>query len=221
MQKSPWLERIASIAGRIVEETRAETATDESNIILWLRRLVSEKASEVRAPIVLNPRIPGNSFRRQKVWLVPSGDDVVEQMMDLLADFGTLPPEPTAMFPCDSSTTSAAVSEMAWRLRRAAKTLDETGQVDVDDPLGKEIIEHRIQSIFLCRDIIVVTRPETLSPQDQEILLAGIGKMTAQADLIHVLDNTDIGGHDRAVCQVGTSSRNFVPYRCNLAPRQD
>ncbi len=174
----------------------------------WLHRLVSEKTANRDAGENLNPPQPrSHGKRRPKVWLVPSDEAVVEQMMDLLADFGTLPPEPTAMFPCDSTTTAAAVSEMVWRLRRAADILDETGQENMQDETGKEKIAKRLQAVFLCPDIIVVTHPETLSPQDQTNLIGGIGELTSDfSNRSFSFRNTDVRKHDRAICKGGVSS---------------
>ena len=109
--------------------------------------------------------------QREKVWLVScepvNGADITMCLMvALLNKVGSFPPMPTAMFPCDSSTTSTAISEMTWRLKQASHILDE-GEKD-DTAL-------RLASIFLCSGMIVVTHPNTLRPQDQDILLAGLG----------------------------------------------
>ena len=145
----------------------------ENEILIWLRRLVSEKCSanqvskrNQRTPEASQTRVHGK--RTPKVWLVPSGEDMMEHMMDLLEEFGTMPPLPTAMFPCDSTTTATAVSEMAWRLRRAADILDDEGQQNRTQ---------LVDSILLCPHIIVVTHPDTLSPRHQEVLLEGIGEL--------------------------------------------
>jgi hypothetical protein len=65
---------------------------------------------------------------------------------------GASPPSPTALFPCDASATSSAINELAWRLKRASSILDEGGQN----------LECRLASVFLCRGVLVVTRPDTL-----------------------------------------------------------
>lgn len=145
----------------------------ENEILSWLRGLVSEKCSAnqvSRRNHCKSESQPtrGHCKRMSKVLLVPSGEDVAEHMMDLLEKFGAMPPLPTAMFPCDSTTTETAVSEMAWQLRRAADILDDEGQ------------QNRIQlvnSILLCPHIIIVTHPDRLSPRFQEVLLEGIGEI--------------------------------------------
>ena len=83
---------------------------------------------------------------------VRTEDVSMTRMVGLLQKFGTGPALPTAMFPCDKSSTSSAIAEMAWRLKRASSMLDEGG----DD------LDSRLASLFLCTGIIVVTRPDTL-----------------------------------------------------------
>ena len=119
-----------------------------------------------------------SQVRRQRVLLVRSnetadGEDITCSMMSLLKKFGPCPPLPTAIFPCDRSTRSSAISEMAWRMRRAS-TILENASTDLS---GDEIngIVHRVASVFLCAGVMVLTRPDTLPLQDQDVLLAGIG----------------------------------------------
>ena len=125
--------------------------------------------------------------RREKVWLIScemavnSEDTIACQMVSLLEKFGPeftdlsdvrAPPSPTSIFPCDNSTTSTAISEMAWRLKSASYLLDEAEQDDV---------ARRLESIFLCSGVIVVTHPETLNARDQDILLAALEQYSKSA----------------------------------------
>jgi hypothetical protein len=124
---------------------------------------------------------------RDKVWLISceiapmagNSEDTISrhnitcQMLALLEKFGPehldskvrALPSPTSIFPCDCSTTSTAISEMAWRLKRASYLLDDAEQDD---------IARSLESLFLCSGVIVVTHPETLNARDQDILLAGL-----------------------------------------------
>ena len=125
---------------------------DDPLVGQWLLRIHRQNMQQQR-----RKPLHGHTHRR-KVWFVPcersdSGEDVsMTRMVGLLQKFGTGPALPTAMFPCDKSSTSSAIAEMAWRLKRASSMLDQGG----DD------LDSRLASLFLCSGMIVVTRPDTL-----------------------------------------------------------
>lgn len=128
-------------------------------MLAWLTRLSRQPAkNRVEGPGPAPSVVLGHTQRR-KVWSVPcerseNGQDVtMYRSTSLVLRFGgASPTSPTALFPCDASSTSSAIAEMAWRLKTASSILDEGGH-DLDSRLG---------SIFLCRGMIVVTRPDTL-----------------------------------------------------------
>ena len=145
----------------------------ENKLQAFFDGLISANMVQSNSPTRVKQNIEPKSLlpgRCEKVWLAScrlegSGEDTIPlQMLALLNKFEPLKLSPTSIFPCDRSTTSTAIGEMAWRLKRASCILDE----------GEHDVAHRLESIFLCSGIIVVTRPDTLDARQQDILLAGL-----------------------------------------------
>ncbi len=182
-QETRWIKKlcelscsISSKAGQGHEEvwSVAGGAPTIEGPMGWLKVLAEKNAGNL-----LNVRTSQSGVETHmhgkglKVWLVPcetllNGEDMsILRMVALFKEFGRFPPPPTALFPCDGSTTSNSISEFTWRLKRASNILDE-GEVDG--------MAFRLESTFLCSGVIVVTHPDTLRPQDQDVLLTGLGK---------------------------------------------
>ena len=141
----------------------------------WLQVLAERRASDLQQNA--HPSMNGIEThvhaKGLKVWLVPcetlvNGEDMsILRMAALFKKFGHFPPPPTAIFPCDGSTTSNSIAEFTWRLKRASNILDE-GEEDG--------MAFRLESTFLCTGVIVVTHPDILQPEDQDVLLTGLGE---------------------------------------------
>jgi len=187
-QESLWANVLSDIATSINTNANSENKelelvvpTCDKGILDWRKRL-SQTTTNLPQNFPIRAFTIGASkmhAQREKVWLVsyePSkGHDMTLCLMvALLKKVGSFPPMPTAIFPCDCSTTSSAISDMTWRLKRASDILDEGEKDDT---------AFRLASIFLCSGMIVVTHPNMLCPQDQDTLLAGLGAYFAAESL--------------------------------------
>jgi hypothetical protein len=201
-QDTRWIKTLAGIASRIQsnrEDGHAEEGLQElnhaiflppgdSSIMPWLQGLASSNVGTLEGAQDFSAFTTAHA-QGKKVLLVPCAISVNDTDMSLfrvvalLQKFGPFPPNPTAIFPCDCSTTSSAISEFTWRLKTASNILDEGSDAG---------IALRLESIFLCHitkshpGVIVVTRPDTLRPQDQDVLLDGLGKQSLRKNF-HVL----------------------------------
>ena len=109
------------------------------------------------------PRRPEDrKIFRSSVVVVDCGDPAgaqertMERTMAALSEIGEYPPLPTALFPCDASTTEMAVFDLVWRLQLCAQLLDD---VDSDDA---ERVQRKVREVFLARGL-VITRPDTVT----------------------------------------------------------
>jgi hypothetical protein len=193
-----WIKMLGAIAAKSIKGNLDETGQPEPSFLAsspissmdyklhaHFGGLISEKVvlpGQPRSPATVQHNIdaknlpPGERWC-EKVWeiscrLEGNGEDTIPlQMLGLLSKFAPSVPSPTSIFPCDASTTSTAISGMAWRLKRASYILDE----------GEHDVARRLESIFLCSGIIVVTRPDTLDARQQDILLAGLEQYSKSA----------------------------------------
>jgi len=190
-----WIKMLGAIAAKHVKGNLDETGQPEPSfqassptssmdykLHAYFGALISDKVVLPRSPATVQRNIdarnlpPGERWC-EKVWeiscrLEGNGEDTIPlQMLGLLSKFAPSVPSPTSIFPCDASTTSTAISGMTWRLKRASSILDE----------GEHDVARRLESIFLCSGIIVVTRPDTLDARQQDTLLAGLEQYSKSA----------------------------------------
>ena len=200
-QETFWLKRLSELSCSVNQHSAngfshlppdTIAPMDDLSVIRWLQDFegtvpsTSTVSQMCQNMLQLTAQHNANAMKtpsqRWKLWLV--SDDWLENesstipsILALFTRFGTLPPMPTAIFPCDCSTRSSAVREMVWRLKKVSSILDDTAStssvLQSDELLD---VVRRVVSIFLCAGVIVVTRPDTLQPQEQDALLDGLGE---------------------------------------------
>ena len=98
-------------------------------------------------------------------------DNLIRRSLALLALFEELPARATAMFPCDTSATYFAISDLAWRLQRASELLEDDSNCS----------ENLVSQIFLCQGLLII-RPDTLDCNLQDIILSALGRYSRAAE---------------------------------------
>ena len=130
-------------------------------------------------PDLRREALPRRVFRSSVVVVdcgEPTGlhERTMERTMAALSEIGEYPPLPTALFPCDSSSTEMAVRDLAWRLERCAQVLD-----DMDSDSAERV--QQVQGVFLARGL-VITRPDTITDAaSQDVLLDALKLYSASA----------------------------------------